>query len=383
MLGVQRGERHVPKHDRRSRTAGKLPERQPVLGQFLRRRGETGRMEVGIVADPPEPREMLERAPHAGGVESVKISAGDLGNAPGIAGDGPGGDVAQPARRRLFPRAKIDDRSEVEGDAQSGQAPSLPLPVSACGGGRIACGSQAGQRGHGFEQGGKVRDAAAFLVGGHDQRRQPGPAADRLQFGELGRHVCALAAADIAAGQVDAADQAFAGQGTQFIRIGVAGDHVRADRPHGRAGGKHRRARQAIFQFPRRGQHEDRQEQPAGRPEKVPAKQPGQQRQTEQQGRFGVAPGEQQRMLEVPGRQEQQAGQGDGRELPGGHPAGPLPRRPAAGRTQWRDHESESAGRPPRTYQSRRRVASITVPRARNRSRLPISKVLSSDSRTP
>ncbi|KXB30982.1 hypothetical protein AT959_09755 [Dechloromonas denitrificans] len=158
-------------------------------------------------------------------------------------------------------RSQVDDRAEIEIDAERRQALPLPSAVAAGASGGVAGADQAGQRRQGFEQWRQVRDRAAFLVAGDDQRRQFGPLADGLQFGDLGRHFGQRPAAQVAPGQVDAADQAVRRQLADFGEVAVADDEMPAHRLHRRAAGQHGGPLVLVFAFAAQRHDEHRQQQ--------------------------------------------------------------------------------------------------------------------------
>jgi len=149
-FGVEHGKGDVAEHDCRARVAGKAAEGLPIAGQFGGAGGEPGRAQVGVAAHAAKAGEVLERAAHAVVVEAVEVGASDFHDAPRVAGDGAGGDVAQ----AILPtpgRAQVDDRAEVEIDAERRQLAPLPLPVGARCGGRVLAVRQRGEWRQGVE----------------------------------------------------------------------------------------------------------------------------------------------------------------------------------------------------------------------------------------
>jgi len=92
-----------------------------------------------------------------------------------------------------------------------------------------------------------------------------------LQFGDFARHLFKAAPAQVASGEVDAADQAACGQLADLVEIAVADDEMLPDGLRRRAGGEHRLALQAVVDLAPDGEQYDRQQhRPAERRQETP-----------------------------------------------------------------------------------------------------------------
>lgn len=151
-----------------------------------------------------------------------------------------------------------------------------------------------------------MRHRPALLIAGNDQRRQFGPPADGLQGFDLGRYLGQFAATQVAPGEVDAADQATRSKQLHLLEIGITDDEMPADRLHRFPGVEHRIALGAVLGLApqRHGQHGEQHPGHAAR--QAPPPEQSEQRGTDQQPGFPVAQPEQQRVLEVPGVDQQQ-----------------------------------------------------------------------------
>ncbi len=127
-----------------------------------------------------------------------------------------------------------------------------------------------------------------------------------MQGFDFCRHLGQFAAAQVAPGEVDAADEAACGEQLDLFEVGIADDKMPAHSLHRFSGVEHRIALGAVLGFApqRHGQHGD--QHPGHAPQQVPPPDQPEQRGTEQQPGFPVAQPEQQRVLEVPGVDQQQ-----------------------------------------------------------------------------
>ncbi|KXB30983.1 hypothetical protein AT959_09760 [Dechloromonas denitrificans] len=89
-LRVDGGQLDVAEHHRRPGLAGQLPERLPVAGQFGRRLVEASGAQMGVLFDPAEAGEVLQRGADAAFAQAFDIAGGDRADRGRVGGDGAG-----------------------------------------------------------------------------------------------------------------------------------------------------------------------------------------------------------------------------------------------------------------------------------------------------
>src|SRR6185312_5686620 len=118
-----------------------------------------------------------------------------------------------------------------------------------------------------------MRYAAAFLVGGDDQHRLPGRAAEGLEPGNLSADLILAAMPDIAPVQHDAADKAAPGERLDLSGIGIPDDEMPAEQGDVLVTGRsHRQPVQGMVR--ENAQYGDRHGKPQRDREQRPSRRP-------------------------------------------------------------------------------------------------------------
>jgi hypothetical protein len=139
---------------------------------------------------------------------------------------------------------EVDDRSEVEIDAERGQFSGLWSGVSPDGGSPLVgigiVGHQLGQGGEFRERRRKPGHGATLLIGRNPERRQALAAADVLQGVDVAPDLSGVLSSHVSRGEKDAGDRAPVNERVQLLGIAVADDDMPSDHFELlRVGGKH------------------------------------------------------------------------------------------------------------------------------------------------
>lgn len=123
-------QRDMAEHDRGCRLPAQSAEGQPVGRQRGWCGGEAGGLQVGVLAHLAETGEMLQCRAHTVVAQAGDVAVGDFADQQRIGRDGTGADVGQHVVGDGPLRAQIDDRAEIEIDAEPRQAGALFLAIA-------------------------------------------------------------------------------------------------------------------------------------------------------------------------------------------------------------------------------------------------------------